>query len=35
MTLNRASFSEPLVGPLVIGAGRYVGLGLMAGLIDS
>ena len=26
------SFSEPMVGPVVIGAGRYVGLGLMAGL---
>jgi CRISPR-associated protein Csb2 len=26
------TFSEPVVGPIVIGAGRYVGLGLMAGL---
>ena len=26
------TFSEPVVGPVVIGAGRYVGLGLMAGL---
>jgi CRISPR-associated protein Csb2 len=26
------TFSEPVVGPLVLGAGRYVGLGLMAGL---
>jgi CRISPR-associated protein Csb2 len=25
------TFSEPVIGPLVIGAGRYVGLGLMAG----
>ena len=25
------TFSEPVVGPLVIGAGRYIGLGLMAG----
>jgi len=26
------TFSEPVVGPVLIGAGRYVGLGLMAGL---
>jgi CRISPR-associated protein Csb2 len=26
------TFSEPVIGPLVIGAGRYIGLGLMAGL---
>jgi CRISPR-associated protein Csb2 len=26
------TFSEPIVGPIVIGAGRYVGLGLLAGL---
>jgi CRISPR-associated protein Csb2 len=25
------TFSEPVVGPVVIGAGRYVGLGLMSG----
>jgi CRISPR-associated protein Csb2 len=25
------TFSEPVIGPLVIGAGRYIGLGLMAG----
>jgi CRISPR-associated protein Csb2 len=24
------TFSEPIVGPIVIGAGRYVGLGVMA-----
>jgi CRISPR-associated protein Csb2 len=29
------TFSEPVVGPVVIGAGRYVGLGLMAGLIEQ
>jgi CRISPR-associated protein Csb2 len=28
------TFSEPIVGPVVIGAGRYVGLGLMAGLTN-
>src|SRR5262249_55211401 len=28
------TFSEPVIGPVVIGAGRYVGLGLMAGLSD-
>jgi len=29
------TFSEPVVGPVVIGAGRYVGLGLMAGLDEQ
>jgi CRISPR-associated protein Csb2 len=29
------TFSEPVVGPVVIGAGRYVGFGLMAGLINN
>jgi CRISPR-associated protein Csb2 len=29
------TFSEPVVGPIVIGAGRYIGLGLMAGLEPS
>jgi CRISPR-associated protein Csb2 len=29
------TFSEPVVGPLVIGAGRYIGLGLMAGLDEQ
>jgi CRISPR-associated protein Csb2 len=29
------TFCEPVVGPVVIGAGRYVGLGLMAGLINT
>jgi CRISPR-associated protein Csb2 len=29
------TLSEPVVGPVVIGAGRYVGLGLMAGLIEQ
>ena len=29
------TFSEPVVGPLVLGAGRYVGLGLMAGLNEQ
>ena len=26
------TFSEPVLGPVVIGAGRYIGLGLMAGV---
>ena len=29
------TFSEPVVGPVVIGAGRYIGLGLMAGLDEQ
>jgi CRISPR-associated helicase Cas3 len=29
------TFSEPVLGPVVIGAGRYIGLGLMAGLDDQ
>ncbi len=29
------TFAEPVVGPVVIGAGRYVGLGLMAGLSEQ
>jgi len=29
------AFSEPVVGPVVIGAGRYIGLGLMAGLDEQ
>jgi CRISPR-associated protein Csb2 len=27
------TFSEPIVGPIVIGAGRYAGLGLLAALL--
>ena len=29
------TFSEPVFGPVVIEAGRYVGLGLMAGLNEQ
>ncbi len=29
------TFSEPVIGPVVIGAGRYIGLGLMAGLDEQ
>jgi CRISPR-associated protein Csb2 len=29
------TFSEPIVGPIVIGAGRYVGLGLLAALDEQ
>jgi CRISPR-associated protein Csb2 len=29
------TFSEPVLGPVVIGAGRYIGLGLMAGLEEQ